>query len=65
MNWFAKNWSSVLYLAVMTTIMIFSIVFMKDAEKSQAMSIGVPVVFAGSILLILFRVKTLLTRSSK
>lgn len=59
MNWLAKNWSSLLYLAVMLTIAIMSIVFITGEKKDLALTIGVPVLLGGSVLFIAGRVWTL------
>lgn len=63
MNWFAKNWSSLLYLAVMLTIAIMSIAFIAGEKKDLALTIGVPVLLAGSVLFIAGRTWTLIKKA--
>lgn len=63
MNWFAKNWPSIVYLAIMAGIAVMSILFMTGDNKDAALTIGVPVLLAGSVLFIAGRTWTLIKKS--
>lgn len=67
MKWFSKNWSALLFIAIMTTIMIFCIYHMAIVSlqfiDTDAMKIGIPALLVASMVAIILKVAKLIRNS--
>lgn len=67
MKWFSKNWPALLFIAIMTTIMIFCIYHMAIASlrfiDTDAMKIGIPALLVASMVAIILKVAKLIRNS--